>query len=313
MIIAVTGSTGFLGRYLIPLLATDPSIRIRGLTRQVIHPAYANVEYVQGDMDDPAAMDSLLEPGCTLVHLAYSNTAASSAAIQTTERLIEACADTGVRRLIHCSSVAVYGRQSGIVTEATACTPYDAYGKAKLIIDETLLNRVNGRFDLVILRPTVVFGPGGEALTALATSLLHRSRAVNYLRSSLFGRRHMHLVPVDHVALAFRFCCQQQGNFAGSIYNVSMDEQELNNFSDIERVLMQALAIKPYIWPPLPIPSSMLEVALRLAKRSVVNPRVVYSGDKLQKLGFSENADIEARLREFALHFISSSSIDGLA
>lgn len=298
--IAVTGATGFLGKHIVQLLAEDSSSFIKGLTRQQVTSDSPNVSFVCGALEDPGTLHAFIEPGCTVINLAYSNVTAPADAIQTTEKLIELCAAVGIKRLIHCSSVAVYGRQSGLVTETTPCFPYDTYGKTKLAIDQVLLDRTKGRFELVILRPTVVFGPGSEALVSLVESLLHQSRASSYLRSSLYGRRHMHLVPVSYVAKAFQFCYQNEGEFAGDIYNVSTDEHVLNNFRDVESVLMQALNIQPYICQPLPIPKFVLESVLTLLKRPVVNTQVIYSGQKLQDSCFFDECDLEAVIKDFA-------------
>lgn len=306
--IAVTGATGFLGKHIVQLLAEDSSSFIKGLTRQQVTSDSPNVSFVCGALEDPGTLHAFIEPGCTVINLAYSNVTASADAIQTTEKLIELCAAVGIKRLIHCSSVAVYGRQSGVITEDTPCDPYDDYGRIKLAIDETLLNGILGRFELVILRPTVVFGTGGEALVSLMESLLHQSRARSYFRSSLFGRRHMHLVPAGHVARAFQFCCGYQGKFLEDIYNISMDEHELNNFRDVERILMQALDMPRYACPPLPIPRIVLESALTLAKRPVVNTRAIYSGKKFQDIGFSETENLEVSIRNLAAAHVSLST-----
>lgn len=299
--IALTGSSGFLGRYMVRLLAENVPVEIKGLTRQPLASEYANVEYIRGDIQDLNNIRNFIEPDCTVINLAYSNITAHADAIEATERFVELCAESGIKRLIHCSSVAVYGRQSGVVTEDTPCDPYDDYGKTKLAIDQILLDKTQGRFELVILRPTVVFGAGGDALMSLVSDLLHRNKIVNYLRSSLFGMRHTHLVPVEYVARAFLFCCQYEGKFARDIYNISMDESVLNNFYNVETILAQALEARVLPYPLLPIPKLILEAILMLAKRPVVNTRVVYSGDRLKNLGFSEEGDLESKLRDFAI------------
>lgn len=311
-LIGITGATGFLGTHLMSLLEADPRISIRALTRQKKVSTTSNIEYVEGSIDDAEALQRLLAPGSTFINLTYSNASAPSEAVLAVERLIELCAQTGIKRFIHCSSAAVYGRQSGVVTEKSPCCPIDEYGRNKLAIDEALLKGVRGKFELVILRPTEIFGAGGKGLCSLMDSLQHQKTAINYLRSSLFRNRRTHYVPVGYVAQAFKFCHEYQGVFSADIFNVSMDEHELNNFASIERILMQALHVQPYPFPSLPVPRFFLETVLELLKRPVVDTQVIYAGQKLKELGFTEACDLEACLYRQALSYKARADSSGI-
>src|SRR6185312_1779779 len=110
---------------------------------------------------DSAALERLLEPGAVVLNFAYQAGAAEKLA----EALGVACAARKVRRLVHVSTVSVYGAVRGEhVDEGTPCAPRTPYELEKHAAEEILERHARGRFELVILRPTAVFGPGGRNL-----------------------------------------------------------------------------------------------------------------------------------------------------
>lgn len=284
----VTGATGFVGRHFLNAMA--PVTSIRALTRRVGEhdQAFMNVEWVSGDIRDPAALEHLLTPGCNVVNLAFSQVASDTEAVAASQALMEACARKEVARFIHCSTISVYGRTlGGIIDERTPCNPIDDYGRQKLAIEQALLAAYDGRFDFAILRPAAVFGTGGQALAALCTSLKNGWCAANYGRSALFGRRRMHLVRVELVVAALRFLCEVQRPLRGDIFIAAEDHVARNNFRDVELRLMEALGVPDYRLPVLPLPPVLLKTLLRVRGRSEIDPLCVYDATKLRQWGFS--------------------------
>lgn len=297
----VTGATGFVGRHFLKAMASVTTIR--ALTRQVGEhdQAFMNIEWVSGDIRDPAVLENLLMPGCTVVNLAFSQVAAHTEAVAASQALMDACARKGVARLIHCSTISVYGRTGvGIIDERTPCNPIDAYGQQKLAIEQALLAAYDGRFDFTILRPAAVFGAGGQALTALCTSLKNGWRTANYVRSALFGYRRMHLVRVELVVAALRFLCEIQRPLRGDIFIAAEDHVPLNNFRDVELRLMEALGVPDYGLSVLPLPAVLLKTLLRVRGRSEIDPLCVYDATKLERWGFSCPPGFEDAVTAFA-------------
>lgn len=301
--IIVTGATGFVGSHLTSALSHSGNKSIRALTRRDVADVDAHIEYVQTDLSDRQVLRSTLEPGAILVNLAYSNTNMLQDAIESARIIAEASAEVGIKRLIHCSSISVYGRVSGIVTEDTPCMPLDRYGQAKLAVERALLEHARDRFELVILRPTEVFGNGGKALHRLLQSLLKGHSLVNYARASLFNRRSTHLLPVEALVDAIQFFCTEARKFSGDIFNVSADEHPLNNFRAIEHVLREELDLPDYLLPPLPVPPIILRTALRAAGRVTLDDQVRYSAEKLARSGFQPASSLEASLRSFVREY----------
>lgn len=298
----ITGASGFIGRHLLNKIAASGQ-RVRALTRapRGAQPADGGIDWVVGDICAPDAWSRLLEPGCTVINLAYSREAATAAAVSATRTMVAACAAAGISRLIHCSTISVYGRAAGTTrTETSPCKPIDAYGQLRLAVERALLESVQGRFQLAVLRPAAVFGQGGQSLLSLCNDLIGGSRAVNYWRSSLFGRRHLHLVPVDTVVAAIRFLHEIRKPLDNELFIVSDDDDPLNNFRDVERILMEELRLARYAAPRVPLPRFVLENLLRMKGRSEVDTRAAYRCDKLLSWGFTRPVAFEAALRGFA-------------
>lgn len=301
--LVVTGANGFIGRHFLAAARAD-GIPIRALTRGAAGVAAdpaAGVEWIIGDIADPAVWLRLLTPGCVVVNLAYSQVAATADAVGATKAMVEACAAAGARRLVHCSTISVFGRTAGgVIDEATPCNPVDDYGRQKLAIEEALLGADPGSCEVATLRPAAVFGNGGQALRFMCTSLASGSRLISYGRSSLFGRRSMHLVPVETVVGALRFLADPVRSVDRQIFIVAEDDDPLNNFRDVERTLMAALGVQDYPLPPLLLPIALLKMLLLARGRSEIDPYCRYSAAKLHAAGFAAPVSFAAALQGFA-------------
>lgn len=300
--IAITGASGYVGRQLISALLRDGSFRVKVLTRTgtVDGLAPGSVELVKGDLLSPASLQGFLEPGCMVVNLVYLWDAGEVANIAAMRNLAAECKNAGIGRLVHVSTAAVAGRvDESLVDEATVCVPTSEYGITKLKVEALLRDESRGGFDLVMLRPTAVFGRGAEPLSKLAKDLLWGRRFRNYLKSSLFGRRRMNLVHIDNVVAAVVFVANQAKAFSGEVFIVSDDDAVTNNFRDVESALLRGFGLPDYPFPRLPLPLGVLRMLLQLLGRNNINPRCNYSGQKLQGLGFHRPMSFEAGLADY--------------
>jgi nucleoside-diphosphate-sugar epimerase len=204
--------------------------------------------------------------------------------------LADVAARHHIRRLVHCSTAVVVGRtRAPIVSEDTPCQPTTDYERAKYGIEMALGAAAVGRFPLAVLRPTAVFGPGLHNLVALIDALRDGHGVVNYARASLFGRRHLHLLPVETVIAALLFATLGLDGYDGvdqpARYIVSADDEPGGDFCTIEARIRRSLGL-PAAPPPVKIPSVGLRLMLRAAGRSDTNPQRVYDGSRLRKRGF---------------------------
>ncbi len=68
--------------------------------------------------------------------------------------------EQGVKQFIFLSSMSVYGLESGMITLDTIPLPRSFYGKSKLKAEHELIKMQSEAFNVVILRPPMVYGKG---------------------------------------------------------------------------------------------------------------------------------------------------------
>lgn len=287
--VAISGASGYLGRALIDdcLLSGRRfgALSHSGRMRQDVGGGGA---CFVGDLLQPDTMTGWLQPGQTVVHLAYMWSAGEAANLQATENLLAACRASGVRRLVHVSTAAVVGRaDTAWVDETTPCRPATDYGRTKLRIEEAVRRfSTAADVDTVILRPTSVFGPAGAPLEKLCRDLRELGWFRNYMRTCLFGRRAMNLVSIENVVAAIRFAIDYPDHFGGETLIVSDDEDPKNNFADVESILRNVMGLGDYPIPPVPLPRIVLEMMLRSMRRNIVDTRCRFRSARLRALGF---------------------------
>jgi nucleoside-diphosphate-sugar epimerase len=146
--LAVTGGTGFVGGHLLRVAAAA-RYRIRALTRGW-RPPEESICWIEGALDDAAALAALCEGADAIVHIAGLINAATRAGFEAvnvggTAAVIDAARAAGVRRFIHISSLAA--REPEL----------SDYGWSKARAER--LVAASG-LDWTILRPPAVYGPG---------------------------------------------------------------------------------------------------------------------------------------------------------
>ena len=303
--IAITGASGYIGKHLLAQLEQLGDVRIKVLSRRRgLEPGASEfgsgVELVEGDLHRPDSLQSFLEPGCTVVHLAYLQGKSEAENLAATANLLDACKASGIQRIIHVSTAAVVGRvPDDIITEKTVCHPVSEYGITKLKIEKAILDAGASRFDVGILRPTAVFGPKGGSLNKLIGSLTAGKNLRNYLKSCLFNKRRMNLVSVANVVAAIIFMVKREENFNGEVFIVSEDDNPGNNFADVERLLMNQLQLKSYQVPTVSIPLGVLTFLLKVLGKNDANPRCNFDSRKLLALGFRRPVEFEAGLKNY--------------
>lgn len=305
-VVVITGASGYIGKHLVAELIRQGNDKIRVLSRNkcqdLADPQFgSSVEVVECDISDPGALQSLLVPGCTVFNLVYQWNAGEVANLAATQRLLDACAFVGVRRLIHFSTAAVVGRvQDDRVTESTICRPITKYGTTKLKIEQSIIEKSLGKFDTIILRATFVFEIEVISLKKLVVDLLQGNLWKNFSKSCLFGKRRMNLVHVNNVVAAMIFLLRSEKKFDGEVFIVSDDDAPNNNFVSVEKRLMQIFEIDDYRLPRLRLPLQLLSFLLSLLGRNNVNPRCDYDSSKLLAMGFKRPVDFDEGLTEYA-------------
>lgn len=205
MQIALTGATGFVGGALTRrLLAEKHEVRaLARPSRKAEELEARGVAVIRGDLGDAVAIERAIEGAEIVYHLAArvggpgSEREFLGTNVGGTQRVLEACARHGVRRVVHHSSLAVYGPGHGS-TPISEGSPFDPhpelrgyYPESKIKADRfaAAFARAEG-LSLVILRPGLIYGPGRIPLGLLAFGL-GKTHFV-------FGRPNLH-VPVNYI------------------------------------------------------------------------------------------------------------------
>jgi nucleoside-diphosphate-sugar epimerase len=273
--IVLLGSTGFVGSAVRAQLA-KAAIRVIGVSND---PRADRVL----DLLSAPDLTSAIPQGAVVVNLAYMWNAGESANRAISRNIADGCTQAGAARLVHCSTAAVAGRaHSDWIDEGTDCRPFTAYGKTKLAMESDCLE---SKADVVILRPTSIFGPGGNALAKLAKQVDDGSRATGLLRRIAFGRRAMNLISLENTVAAIRFAIDYPKAFDGRAFYVSDDEDDGNDFATVHDVLSKEIRGSSPKRLPAFAPSWMLGLALRALRRNSVNPSARYSSRRLLELG----------------------------
>lgn len=202
--VLVTGATGFIGRHLLTVLA-QRGHATTAVVRHLPESLLPGKHVVLGDIGPETQWGGVLKGIDAVVHLAARahvlvDLAANPLAefrrtnVLGTMRLAQAAADQGVRRFVFVSTVGVHGHCSkmGPFTEADATEPHDAYSRSKWEAEQALTEvaRETG-LELVILRPTLVYGPGNPGNLARLLDVIMSGRplpfgSVTNQRSLLF-------------------------------------------------------------------------------------------------------------------------------
>lgn len=167
--ILITGATGFLGRHLTERLITlgqHPRILVRDQRKIPLH-WNGKVDIAKGDLLDVSSLKKALKGIHWVFHLAAESRDKKllhKTNVLGTENLMNASLDSNIEKLIHLSSIAVFGSlNKEIITEEDQCIPKDEYDKSKLLGEEYVqaFHRKTG-IPTIILRPSFILGEGRD-------------------------------------------------------------------------------------------------------------------------------------------------------
>lgn len=275
MKVLVTGAAGFLGRALVErLLAhdeTDVRVTVRSPgQRQLLEGIAARypesrLEYLQANLVSPRDAARAVEGIDTVYHLAALTRGAPADMFLNTvvgsKNLLEAIPRRGTR-VVLVSSFSVYGvaelPRGALVDEATPLERHperrDVYAHTKLR-QEALCHDLaaRNRFDLVVLRPGVIYGPGGSAFS----SRVGMSPFGVFLH--LGGRNVLPLSYVDNCAEAI-VVAGRSAAAVGQVYNVHDDDlPTCRAYLAAYKQQVQPLRSVPVPYPALSLLSAAVE------------------------------------------------------
>ncbi len=217
---AVTGAAGFIGSRLLQLWDEAPGASFRALVRRsesVEMMKRLGRQAVAVDLLKPASVTSALAGCDAVVHLAHGDRGPEA-----TSNLLRAMEACGIRRLVHISTMAVHGPEPNHSSQLEDTATISRYGNdycdSKAEQEELVWARHRaGKLDLVVLRPTVVYGPG----SAFVDLVVQEAKAGEVLLVD-GGSGVCNAVFVDDVCRAID--CALLNNDLGQPYFINGDE-----------------------------------------------------------------------------------------
>ena len=262
-LVALTGATGFIGRYLLKELPRR-GYRLRVLLRRPSTMPLECASAIVGDLARPQNMSAALADVDAIIHSAGVTRAVSGMPdddfrtlnTEATIALARAAERAGTKRFVFLSSIRAQAGPSAdrILNEELEPEPTDAFGRSKLAAEQGLAEL---GIDWVALRPPLVYGPGVKA---------NFERLLKFARSpyplpfaALNGRRS--LLSIDNLVDAIDAVL----SFPGPLNRpyIAADNEQLT-VSEMITAIRHGLGRYPRI---MSFPPPMLEAMLKVAGR----------------------------------------------
>lgn len=258
--VLVLGGSGFIGRRIVDALRTRPGTSICVASRHPVTHA-VDVERVGADATDGVALTSALRDCTAVVNCVTGN---ASTIVQSAGTLAQCLSRSGCRRLIHLSSMAVFGDIEGDVEDDAPLgggEGWYAYAKRRA---EEILAPLAAKMPLTLLRPGCVYGPGSPLWVTRFGHML-RQRRLGDLGAA--GDGWSNLVHVDDVAkaVAASFAEKSDGIFVANL--AAPDSPRWNEYLVSLALAIGAVPVRRVPDWQLSIDSRLLAVPLRLMER----------------------------------------------
>jgi nucleoside-diphosphate-sugar epimerase len=186
--VLVTGAAGFLGGHLVDMLL-ERGDEVRAMVRPVENASHLRlldgVEVVQGDLTDRESLKRAVQ-GIERVYNVAAKTGPwglendyVATNVWGVADLITAAMDAGVQRIVHTSSITVYGHHlHGIITEDAPLHAEDnPYSRTKIAGEKMVADFVKERgAPVVVARPAWIYGPRDTASFGRFVSLVESGK-----------------------------------------------------------------------------------------------------------------------------------------
>jgi len=163
-VVFVTGGAGFLGinlvRYLlvrgIPVVSFDLA--------PFDYPERTRIRAITGDIRNLDQLRLAMQGSAVVVHCAaalpsYAADDIMSTEVAGTRNVLQAAVESGVSRVVHLSSTAVYGTKTSGATEDSEQTAVGPYGEAKILAERQCAAFREKGLCVPVLRPKTFVGP----------------------------------------------------------------------------------------------------------------------------------------------------------
>ena len=252
--VLVTGATGYTGGRLARRLVEkgcDVTCLVRpGRDASALEAIGCRI--VRGDLTQKGSLTPALHGAETVYHIAAlyreENVPRSlfwEINVEGTRHLLEAAADAGVERFVHCSTVGVQGEiENPPATEDAPYRPGDAYQASKMEGEKAALDfhRTHG-LPVVVFRPVGIYGPGDTRFLKL----------FRYARIGMIGSGDVlyHLTFIDDLTEGI-FLTGTVPGIEGQVFTLA--GEKATTLNELFRIIADVLGVPPSrshfpVWP----------------------------------------------------------------
>jgi nucleoside-diphosphate-sugar epimerase len=256
--VLVLGASGYIGSRVVAALSGSAIYRPVAASRR---------SGLMVDATNPDSVRAALRDVDAVVNCIAGN---DKTMLRTTAVLCDAARAGPPRRIVHLSSMAVYGAATGTVREDhTPVLPVSGYGQAKIECERIVQKYVHDGGDAVILRPTCVFGPGSTQWTTRLARLL-LARRIGDLGSA--GDGGCNLAFIDDLVAVITATLGAQ-DIAGRVFNVSSPvTMTWNQFLIAFAKALGATPVRRIPPRMLRIETKLLAPVRRIASKAIRSP-----------------------------------------
>jgi UDP-glucose 4-epimerase len=290
-VVAVTGSSGFIGKSLVNALtgSVDQLILVvRNVNQKTVH---KQIEFDLVSTDIPQDFFSGVDYIFHLAGCAHDTNRIIDKDyyykinVEATVNLAKFAIKNKVKKFIFVSSVKAAGKNLSdkYMSETDRSSPEDWYGETKYEAENKLLELAkNTKMDVVIIRPTLVYGPDVKGNLRLMLSAIEKGWFPPLSKKNKNSRSMVH---VDDLVRALIFLAKDD-RASGEIFIVS-DGIEYST-RDVYEIMCNISNVKIPRWS---VPNSFFKIVARI--NSNLNFKIQklfntekYSSEKLKSLGF---------------------------